>query len=94
MKIEIKRLAPHQNAKVFAVLMALSSLVLFVPIFILLALVPATEGEARPPMFMFLLFPLLYLVMGYITVAIGCALYNFVYKYTGGIEYEADSKEA
>lgn len=93
MKIQIKRFSPHQNAKVIAVLMALSSIVIFVPVYILFALVPPVEGQARPPAFMFLAFPLLYLVMGYIMVAIGCALYNVVSRYTGGIEYEADGKE-
>lgn len=94
MKIEIRRLSPHQNAKVIAVLMAVSSLVLFVPLYILFSFVPPPEGEPRPPAFMLLIFPLLYLVMGYIMVAIGCAIYNFISRYTGGIEYEARDKDA
>jgi hypothetical protein len=94
MKIQIKRFAPHQNAKVIAVLMAVSSLMLFVPVYLLFTIVPPVEGQPRPPAFMFLILPLVYLVMGYLMVAIGCALYNVVCKSTGGIEYEADSKEA
>jgi len=92
MKIQIKRFSPHQNAKVLAVLMAVSSLVLFVPLYILFSLVPPVDGQPRPPAFMLLVFPLIYLVMGYIMVAIGCAIYNLVCRYTGGIEYETEDK--
>ena len=92
MKIQIKRFSPHQNAKVLAVLMAVSSLVLFVPLYIVFALVPPVDGQPRPPVFMLLVFPLIYLVMGYIMVAIGCAIYNLVSRYTGGIEYEVEDK--
>lgn len=90
MKVQVKRFSPHQNAKVAAVLMALGSLVLVIPMFLVTLLFPMAphNGPAGPSPFMILLFPVLYLVMGYIMVAIGCVLYNFVCKYTGGIEYE------
>jgi hypothetical protein len=94
MKVQIKRFALHQNAKVFGVLMGLSSLVFAVPAFIIFSAVAVPAGHKGPPAFMFLLFPLMYLVMGYIMVAIGCALYNFVSRYTGGIEYETESTDA
>ena len=92
MKRQVSRLSPHQNGKVFGVLMALSSLVLMVPLTLVMS---ATAPEsARPPMFMLLLMPVIYLVFGYISVAIGCAIYNAMYKVVGGIEYETDDSAA
>jgi hypothetical protein len=51
-------------------------------------------AQARPPMFLFLLMPVFYLVFGYISVALGCALYNFMYRYVGGVEFEARNESA
>lgn len=98
MKNQIARFSPHQNGKVFAVLMALSSLLFVVPMAIAFAFIPAgfdANGNPlpQPPVAMFLLFPILYLIMGYIMVAVGCVFYNFMFKYIGGIEYESKSPE-
>jgi len=93
MKIQISRFSPHQNAKVFSILMAVVSLLFVVPMFIAFSFIPLGV-DARgnpvepPPAFLVLVFPILYLVMGYIMVVIGCWLYNFISKYVGGIEYE------
>lgn len=94
MKNQIARLSPHQNGKVFAVLMALSSLVFVVPMAIVFSFIPAgvdPQGNpiAQPPVAMFIFFPFFYLVMGYIMVAGGSAFYNFMFRYIGGIEYES-----
>jgi hypothetical protein len=93
MKVQITRFSPHQNAKVFALLMAIASLAFAVPMFLAFSLMPAgvdARGNAlpSPPIFMPLLFPLAYLVMGYVMVRIGCWLYNIMFKHVGGIEYE------
>jgi hypothetical protein len=96
MKIQIKRFSPHQNAKVVAVFMALSSLVFVVPMSLAFYFSPMLDKEGNPvglPAVMYLLFPIMYLVMGYVTAVIGCALYNFVCKYTGGIEFETSAEE-
>ena len=92
MKQQVERFSPHQNAKVFAVLMALSSLVFLVPFSLIMF--ASAPPQARPPVFFFLLAPLMYLVMGYIMVAIGCAFYNFMFKYIGGIEFESKADGA
>lgn len=94
MKIQIKRFPLHQNAKVFAVLMALRLLVFAVPAFIAFSFIPTLEGQNAPPAVMLLLFPTFYLVFGYLMISIGCALYNWVAKYMGGLEYETGSKDA
>jgi len=43
---------------------------------------------------MFLLFPTFYIIFGYIFTLIGCAIYNFLFKYIGGFEYESRDKNA
>ena len=92
MKNQIERFSPHQNGKVVAVLMALTSLVFVIP-FMLLASLASPRG-AGPPMVFVVLLPLFYLVLGYLSVAAGCWFYNLMYKYVGGIEFESKPVEA
>ena len=87
MKQQVTALSPHQNGKVLAVLMAVGSLVFLIPFFLLFA--AFGPPEARPPVFMLLIMPVMYLIFGYIMVAIGCLIYNFLAKYVGGIEFES-----
>lgn len=89
MKITVNRLSTHQNAKVFAVLFALTSLVFIVP-FALFAMAAGPEGSG-PGLVFIVLMPILYLVIGYLMVAIGCWLYNVMVPHIGGIEFESDS---
>lgn len=94
MKTQISRLSPHQNGKVFGVLTALVSLLFVVPMAVMFSFTPAgvdAHGDpvSQPSALFFLLFPLAYLVMGYIMTAVGCALYNLMFRYIGGIEYES-----
>ena len=83
---QVRRFAPHQNAKVFAVLMTLGSLVFVVP-FMLFAMATAPDGQ-QMPWIMLVAMPLMYLVFGYLSVAVGCWLYNTLYPYIGGVEVE------
>ena len=83
---QIERFSPHQNAKVIAILMALASLVFMLP-FLLFASVVAPRGIGMP-LSMMVLFPVIYLVLGYLGVAASCWIYNAMFKYIGGIEYE------
>ena len=87
MKTQITRFSPHQNAKVLAVLSAISSLIFLVP-FTLIAIFTAPEGAGAMPLFMILLFPIFYLVFGYLMVAAGCWFYNAMFRHIGGIEFE------
>lgn len=91
MKTRIDRFSPHQNGKVFAVLMAVSSLVFLVP-FMLIAAATAPAGHGFP-LFMVAVFPVVYLVFGYLFVLVGCWIYNILVKYTGGIEFETRAVE-
>ena len=92
MKQQIARISPHQNGKVLGVLMALSSLVFVVP-FTLFSIFAAPQGSG-PSGFFLVLLPIFYLVMGYLTVAVACWLYNHLYKSLGGIEFEAQAINA
>jgi hypothetical protein len=96
MKTQIKRLSPHQNGKVFGVLMAVTSLVFVVPMFIFMAFaMPAVDQHGNPmifPKFIIVLFPLFYLIFGYVATDVGSAIYNFLFKYIGGFEFEANDE--
>ena len=92
LKQQVRRLSPHQNAKVFAVLFAVSSLIFVVPFgLITMATLPKGAGFGS---FIFLAFPVIYLVFGYISTAIGCAIYNMLFKYIGGFEYESEAEHS
>lgn len=98
-KKQISNLSASQNGKVFGVLMALSSLVFVVPMAIMFSFFPFGVDQngnpvEGPPVLMFLLFPIFYLVFGYLMVAIGCKFYNFMFKYIGGVEYESRDEQA
>lgn len=92
MKRQVARFSPHQNGKVFAVLMAVTSLVFVVP-FMLFASAMGPK-DSGPPFFFFALFPVMYLVVGYVMVVAGCAAYNLLFKYIGGIEFETTDAAA
>ncbi len=92
MKQQVVRFSPHQNGKVFAILMAISSLVFFVP-FALIGILAMPKG-AGPSLIMMIFLPLGYLIFGYLSIAVGCWFYNLMFKYIGGIEYESASESA
>lgn len=96
MKKQIARLSPHQNGKVFGVLFAVSSLLFLVPILLLMmTMFPAVDQQGNPidkPYFMLAVFPVFYLVMGYLSVVAVSAVYNVLFRYVGGFEYEAEDK--
>lgn len=94
MKVQISRLSPHQNAKVFAILMAFGSLLFIVPMALMTTFIaPGVDAHGNPvdppSIAFFMAFPFIYLVVGYLMTVVGCTLYNVMFKYLGGIEYEA-----
>ena len=90
MKQQIKRLSPHQNGKVFATLWAVISATFIMPLLFIASL--GEPAEKTPPFFLVIMIPIMYFVLGYIMTAIGCATYNFMFKYVGGIEFEAEGR--
>ncbi len=97
MKKQISKLALHQNAKVFSVWVAVSSLIFLLPTFAIMALsMPPVDQNGNPiefPLFVFLMMPFFYLVFGYISVVIGSLIYNLLAAYIGGIEFELTNSD-
>jgi hypothetical protein len=91
MKQQIARFSPHQNGKVFGVLTAVSSLIFIVPMVLVFSF--SMPKGAGPSGFMFLLMPFLYLLFGYLSVALGCWIYNHLFKHIGGIEFDTTPSE-
>lgn len=98
MQKQIKRLSLHQNGKVFGVLMGITSLIFLMPMFLVMSFsMPHLDQHGNPvyfPGFIFLIMPFFYLVFGYISVVMGCFIYNLLVKYIGGIEFELEDKNA
>lgn len=83
MKKQIIRVSPVQTAKVSAVLYFLLS----IPLVGFMALSMAFAPGAGPGLGFLLIFPLLYLIGGFIFTAISALVYNLVAGWVGGIEY-------
>lgn len=96
MKKQIRRLSPHQNGKVSGILMAVSSLVFVVPMVMLAVFAaPDVDQHGNPvtfPKFIFLLFPIGYLVFGYLSALMASAIYNWLFKFIGGFEFEVEER--
>ncbi len=83
----IERFGVGQTAKVFGILYGIMGLI-FLPFFMLIS--AALPAERHLGMGYALSMPLLYGVMGFISTAIACAIYNVVAGAVGGIEIETD----
>ena len=83
----IVRVSPVQAGKVIAVFYAVMSIP-FVLIMVVISLVGKTP--LGPSVLFMLLFPVLYLVFGFIFTVIAAWLYNVIAKWTGGIEFETE----
>jgi hypothetical protein len=84
---QIRRFGIGQTAKVIGVLYALMGVVL-IPIFLGIAMFsPSQRGFGSG---FAIALPIIYGVMGFIATAIGCAIYNVVAGWVGGIEVELD----
>lgn len=97
MRVQIRRLSPHQNGKVAALLMVVVSL----PLFVLMALAmwlggPQLDQHGGPvafPIFMFVVLPFFYLIFIYVAVAVVCAIYNSFFSFIGGFEFDLSEQE-
>ena len=87
MRQQIVRLSPVQTAKVMAALYGLMGFI-FIPFaWVAMGMAPG----ANKPSGAFLIFvPLAYAAFGFVFVAIGCLIYNFVVSFTGGIEVDLE----
>ena len=83
---QIRRFGIGQTAKVIGVLYGLIG-VFLLPIFLVLSLF---SPEQRYGSGFAIALPILYGGLGFLTTAIGCAIYNAVAGWVGGIEVELD----
>lgn len=86
--------APHKTALTVSLVLALSSLLMVVPMAISFSFMPATDSNGNPVsttpfLFMLIFMPIFYFIFGYLFTGFAAWLYNKVSKYTGGIKYEA-----
>ncbi len=86
MRHQIVRLSPHQNGKVFGALMAIISAILLVPL-LLVAILSAPKIN-HTVFIIVIVLPIAYFIIGYIFSALGCTIYNLIFKHTGGFEFE------
>ena len=89
MKKQLTRVAPLRAGIVLGVLYGFLGL-LFTPFILLMAAFGCKTGAfaAVGGVFLAILFPVLYAVMGFICGVISAALYNLIAKWTGGLEFE------
>lgn len=96
MKVQVKKFSTHQTAKVFAILVAVTSLLIIIPFSLLSMLMPspvdASGNEITSGSFgvVFLIMPIFQGMMGYIMMRIGLWVYNKIAPSTGGIEFELE----
>ena len=81
----IKRIAPVQLGKMLAVVYALFS-VIFIP-FMFISFLAVPDGRG-PGLIFCIIFPVLYIVIGFIGGIVGAFIYNLSASWIGGIEIE------
>lgn len=91
-KMRIRRMGVLQLAKISAVMYALITAVIFVPIMLFFMAVGAGAGAGAGSVgFLGLLIaPILYGIGGFIAGAIGAFVYNLVAGWVGGMEFEIE----
>ncbi|MGE5175908.1 MAG: hypothetical protein ACM3JJ_05970 [Hyphomicrobiales bacterium] len=97
MKLELKRIAPLRAANVAALVYGLLTCVfaiLFAPFFLLMGLVSQNHGGAAfGPLFalgMMVLYPIIGVVVGWLTGLFGAWFYNLVIRISGGLLFDLD----
>ncbi len=89
----IRRFGVGQTAKVFGILYGIMGLI-FVPIFALVATLAPQEEAVGFGFGLAIALPVMYGVIGFVSAAVGCAIYNAVAGWVGGIEVELDVETA
>lgn len=95
----IKSFGVFQTAKVAGIIYFLLGIVIIIPIWLIFtALAPLMRQSDTPvvPFFtgtLLIMLPIFYGIIGFITTAIGCLIYNFIAGWTGGIELEVETMD-
>lgn len=93
MKVQIKNFSTHQTAKVFAILMAVTSLLFMIPFMLISMFANGTAEHLGVFSLMFIMMPLLQGIFGYLMVRLGMWIYNKITPRIGGIEFEFEEVE-
>lgn len=90
MKKQLKRIGILQTSRVFAAIYFILTTVVLLPLSLIVTL---TEVDFIKPLngSAYLFIPIIYALGAFIITALGCALYNVVAQYIGGIEVEIES---
>lgn len=84
MRKQLTYVAPKQTAKVMGLLWVGFTLPL---ILIMMVMIGASSAPNKPHVLVFLVFPVMYGICGYLFTLFGAWVYNQVAKRFGGIEY-------
>jgi hypothetical protein len=99
--VRIRRFSVIRTANVLAVIYFLVTAIFALPFALILAANPITftdqfgrtSSTSISPIFA-LFIPFLYAGFGWVFTAIGCLIYNLAARFTGGIEFQADTVES
>lgn len=87
MRKRISRIAPVQLGKISAVFYAILS----IPLALFFGIVSAfSPSQDAMPLGMLIAIPIVYIVAGFVFMALGALLYNVIVRWTGGIEFESE----
>ena len=77
-------------------LMTIGAILMLIAIAVMMySVMPQVDPNGNPvklPISMLVVLPVFYLLFGYIAVATGCVIYNFAYRFIGGLEFEVEEK--
>ena len=95
---QLSNISGHQSSKVVALLyvfFTIPFMIIGILIFAFGGLPESADGQPAPQFmsWFFILAPLIYGVVGYIFMRLGCFIYNLISKYVGGIEFTLTSNE-
>jgi len=91
MKIKLKKIEPLKAGYVSGLLYLLISVIIIVPFTLLGSIVGTKENVLG--MFVVIIIPIIYGIVGFLGGLITAALYNFVAKNIGGLEIEVEKIE-
>jgi hypothetical protein len=83
MKSQLLHISVFQSAKVMAVLY----FVISIPLVLIMAIPTLLMNRPGPGLFMLILMPILYLILGFLFSAFGAWVYNLVAARIGGFEF-------
>jgi ABC-type multidrug transport system fused ATPase/permease subunit len=97
MQLTINSFKPHKTALVIAIIFAVMSLFLLIPMTIMTSFIPAVDANGNPVNFQFpiifvFLMPLFYFVVSYLFVIISTFLYNKISSNIGGISMSVEEE--